>query len=608
MAPSRGQRGIVVFSGGSAANSLVDIFELIRKSRACPLSYIIPISDNGGSTSELIRVFGGPGIGDVRSRLVRLIPRLPHSSEREAIGHLLSYRLSGSDGREARGEWAEIVDGTSSLWHGISSAKKELLRSFFNLINLEILKRSRPPTSTFDFRSASIGNLFLTGARLFSGSFESAIYLLSAICGIPDEEIKVVPSINSNFSHHIAAELGDGSLIVGQNSISHPVAVVQVKKHGTENLDDEKRFVPTPNNEPTIDNKDDARSEWPRLGDDGIDQEEEFTHEEEDAHPPFTLPTLRTSHITFTKNANELASLPSRIDRVYYVNSFGQEILPPANPRAIQAIQDASGIIYSIGSLYTSIVPNLVLRGIGDAIRRSSATSKVLVLNGCLDREVGPELNGKHFSAADFIDAIVKAGEQSRGVLWPTKSAAPKDGDSSELKSGQPLNNLLPDRPGLIRAKSDGYAFGANQRDGRAIPLPPPMLASAAPSRTPSPSTSPDRSSTTTPVTVQLSRSSSKPNSIYKHYVTHLIHLPNSTDTPYVDSDLLLTQYGVKCVRVYGRRNEKGPGMLYDPHALKGAIEAILGGRIDAAGNENGHNGTMKPRGLERGRRYTVER
>ncbi len=30
---------------------------------------IIPISDNGGSSSELIRVFGGPGIGDVRSEL-----------------------------------------------------------------------------------------------------------------------------------------------------------------------------------------------------------------------------------------------------------------------------------------------------------------------------------------------------------------------------------------------------------------------------------------------------------------------------------------------------------------------------------------------------------
>lgn len=60
-------RKLVVFSGGSAANSLVDVFnELIDKNN-CTLSYIIPISDNGGSSSELIRVFGGPGIGDIRS-------------------------------------------------------------------------------------------------------------------------------------------------------------------------------------------------------------------------------------------------------------------------------------------------------------------------------------------------------------------------------------------------------------------------------------------------------------------------------------------------------------------------------------------------------------
>lgn len=61
-------RGIVVFSGGSAANSLVDVFSTVRESKQCPLSYIIPISDNGGSSSELIRIFGGPGIGDVRSK------------------------------------------------------------------------------------------------------------------------------------------------------------------------------------------------------------------------------------------------------------------------------------------------------------------------------------------------------------------------------------------------------------------------------------------------------------------------------------------------------------------------------------------------------------
>lgn len=65
--PSASNRGLVVFSGGSAANNLVDVFDSVRQSKDCSLSYIIPISDNGGSSSELIRIFGGPGIGDVRS-------------------------------------------------------------------------------------------------------------------------------------------------------------------------------------------------------------------------------------------------------------------------------------------------------------------------------------------------------------------------------------------------------------------------------------------------------------------------------------------------------------------------------------------------------------
>lgn len=55
------RNGIVIFSGGSAANSLVDLFNQVRAANNTTLSYIIPISDNGGSSSELIRVFGGPG-------------------------------------------------------------------------------------------------------------------------------------------------------------------------------------------------------------------------------------------------------------------------------------------------------------------------------------------------------------------------------------------------------------------------------------------------------------------------------------------------------------------------------------------------------------------
>ena len=55
-------RNIAVFSGGSAANNLVDLFKKITEDKKCQLSYVIPISDNGGSSSELIRVFGGPGM------------------------------------------------------------------------------------------------------------------------------------------------------------------------------------------------------------------------------------------------------------------------------------------------------------------------------------------------------------------------------------------------------------------------------------------------------------------------------------------------------------------------------------------------------------------
>lgn len=51
--------GVVVFSGGTGANHFVDVFS--TASQGLRLSYILPISDNGGSTSEICRVFGGPG-------------------------------------------------------------------------------------------------------------------------------------------------------------------------------------------------------------------------------------------------------------------------------------------------------------------------------------------------------------------------------------------------------------------------------------------------------------------------------------------------------------------------------------------------------------------
>lgn len=354
-------------------------------------------------------------------RLVRLIPESPPGSERMAIKTLINHRLPG-DSQEAHRDWQSIVDGTSSLWKSITPAKKELTRSFFNLLNLEILKRARPPASTFDFTSASVGNLFLTGARLFSGSFESAIYLLGSICGVPSETVRVIPAINSNFSHHISASLADGSIIVGQNSISHPSQATSLQ--------------PNPG------------SRRPSLlladGDDSLERMEladaadAFSYE--DDHMPGSLPTLRHKNIQFSKSENE--ELPARITRIWYINPYGQEIRPPANPRVLEALQDSQAIIYSIGSLYTSIIPSLVLRGVGQSIVSGPARHKILIVNGTLDRETGP--SSQSFTVVDFVEAIARAGEESRvrGPFGPpTPGTSTPHGRQHYSESQHPSQN-----------------------------------------------------------------------------------------------------------------------------------------------------------------------
>lgn len=70
--------------------------------------------------------------GDIRSRLVRLIPPVPPSSPLDAIRRLLAYRLPAQfSAREARDEWRDIVEGKSKLWKGIPTDRKETIRGMF---------------------------------------------------------------------------------------------------------------------------------------------------------------------------------------------------------------------------------------------------------------------------------------------------------------------------------------------------------------------------------------------------------------------------------------------------------------------------------------------
>ncbi len=74
---------------------------------------------------------------------------------------------------------------------------------------------------------------------------------------------------------------------------------------------------------------------------------------------------------------------------------------PEATPAAIEAIENADFLILGPGSLYTSVIPNLMVKGIPEAIKKSNAR-KVYVCN--LMYQKGETVN---YTVADHVRAIL---------------------------------------------------------------------------------------------------------------------------------------------------------------------------------------------------------
>lgn len=69
---------------------------------------------------------------------------------------------------------------------------------------------------------------------------------------------------------------------------------------------------------------------------------------------------------TLVRGEKNIPTLDNSIDHVFY-----QKKVTPYLP-AIQAIENADILIYGIGSLYTSIMPNLIIKEISEAIQRTT--------------------------------------------------------------------------------------------------------------------------------------------------------------------------------------------------------------------------------------------
>ncbi|KAL8290296.1 hypothetical protein RQP46_003235 [Phenoliferia psychrophenolica] len=399
MAPT----SFVVISGGTGCNALLGAFQPPRCSST---SFILPISDDGGSSSEVQRVLGGPSIGDIRSRLVRLIPDAPDGSPLAAIRALLEYRLGTGSSAALKGEWLMIVEGKHRLWRGIPTDRKECIRAFLVHFESAVLKKA---SRGFNWKRASIGNIFITGASMYLGSIPSAIFLFASICGIPHETSRVIPVINTSSTATIAAELENGEIIVGQSEISHPSPSPDPTRSVTPSLRPSASYTtlfPPPS--PGFSSRAPTPSlfEGPILGDEDpphsdYQGSDESSSSDNEGPSTTTKSSSRNRNVVFTKDTEGTPELPARIRRIFYLNAYGSETFPRANPLFLESLASATCLVYSCGSLYTSIIPCLALRGVGHAIRTSqSLRHKVLLLNGARDRET------PGYDAQDFVEAI----------------------------------------------------------------------------------------------------------------------------------------------------------------------------------------------------------
>ncbi|KAI7862577.1 hypothetical protein BDF14DRAFT_1854013 [Spinellus fusiger] len=524
----------IVFSGGTACNHILRAFH----ESTDDVSYVLGVSDNGGSTSELLRVFGGPSIGDIRSRLLRLMDTsTPCSVERTAIKDLLSYRLpSDLPNPIAKNEWTQIVEGRHKLWHSIPTEKKETIRGFLTLFNFEILKRAQ---RQFNFCNGSIGNFFLTSARLFLGSLEAAIFLLSAIAGIASEKASVVPVINTDHTVTIAALLENGDTLVGQCEISHPSSYCPTETN------------PGPRKKKSRTNPIDAFSCF-------FEEKAEDMYSHKINSSNSDIPANTNTNLLFSKHTEKLHS---PIERIFYMNEYGQEIYPLPNPKVLVQLSIKKTLVYSIGSLFTSILPCLVLRGVGNAIVQSTSLKhKILLLNGSNDRETSD------YTALNFITAITNSLNQSKRIDARRAFYQSCDDDfvPTEITPGRlPYSNS---RNGSTRGSVCSMSSSVSSSTASSLGL---GAANANPRAcSPQPTPSSTEEATEYPPFPSHLFYPSPPSA----FITHIIYLDNSTipvDTTAIQS------LGIQTVCLQGALSAAGDP-IYDEVAVSHLIQHIV--------------------------------
>lgn len=315
-APELGPR-ILFFTGGTALRSLSQ--ELVYSTHNSV--HIITPFDSGGSSATIRNAFKMLAVGDLRNRLMALADRSVKGNP--AIFDLFAYRLPKDiTSQELAMRLDKMIDGKDKLIARVPDPMRKLIRS-----HLRFFSEQMP--DDFDLRGASIGNLILAGGFFnYQRHIDPVIYLFTKLVEVRGV---VRPVISRDL--HLAVEMEDGSIIVGQHNITG------------------KETAPI---------------------------------------------TQRIKNMYLTGSLDSLEPVDARI-----------------RPKVDSLIRNSELICYPLGSFYSSVIANLLPKGVGTAVWETNCP-KVYVPNSCPD----PEMYGMTLS--DCVKTLIDYLQRSCGQEVPT--------------------------------------------------------------------------------------------------------------------------------------------------------------------------------------------
>jgi uncharacterized cofD-like protein len=149
--------------------------------------------------------------------------------------------------------------------------------------------------------------------------------------------------------------------------------------------------------------------------------------------------------------------LSQEIDQGY--RSIYLEPFPKVNPRVIEEIGSADLVVVGPGGLHTSLIPNLLVEGVGEALCKSGAR-KVFVVN--LMNRRGQTT---HFKASDYLNELVRfIGEDPFDHILTNSQKPPKALIEVYAAEGNLVENDLADDR-VVYADMLGGLQGEPKRD-----------------------------------------------------------------------------------------------------------------------------------------------